>query len=434
MPENKRSERTPSDNGLVPLARAFVPKEILATFPRMNFSWAILNQVILSIGAFLIIVSLASLLEPAAFGNIRYIIAVLAILSFFSLPGISQIMIQQVSGVNKSRILQLLGTQFKWGIVALFGALLISLYYLLTGVPELAKGFLIGGFFAPIANLYLVPGLILAGLKQFQKKVLIDSAIIGGAAVGVAFGAWYTHSLALTLFSYYFMQSVMTFAFLVYVIKFLPTPIAAAKDTIIREDIWHGKQLSLFNVSTTFLPSLEKALVFLLLGPTSLAAFTIAVMPVDHIKTAFRNLLQFFIFPYIEYRQFASKVVQRWVIVFWFFAIVVILGLIVFATFLLPIIFPRYEEASRLALLLAFAIIPLPLQLFVFSLFSARRIRILYVYALTTIATSIALFLYLTPTLQLTGAAIAKIAIEFTAGALILFFHHKERHRPSERT
>ncbi|MDO8183417.1 MAG: hypothetical protein Q7T49_00310 [bacterium] len=390
-----------------------------------EIKWAIVNQIILSIGAFGTIVVLSRFLNRDIFGEIRYIAAVLAILSFFSLPGASSIVIQSASAIGKKRVVQIITNQLQWGLIATAGALFFALFYFLKGNMGLGYGFLVGGFFAPIANLYQMPGYILAGLKSFKSKTLVDSVILSAIIMGAIFGTLLTRNVPGTLLFYFGIQSIATLVLLFYTIKKIPSN--TTTDTTETLDITHSKQLSVFQAPFTLLPALEKIFIFLLLGPSSLAIFTIAVLPLEHMRSAFRSLLQFSVLPHFEDESKATLSLKKWLATTSILTIGGIIVLIVFTKIILPIFFPQYIEAIPYGFILILALIPVPLQILTLALIASRKIRDLFIYAGSLTIVNVVTFLALIPLFGLMGAVIAKIITEFlTAILLVIFYKNSE--------
>ncbi len=390
-----------------------------------EIKWAIVNQIILSIGAFGTIVILSRFLNRDIFGEIRYIAAILAILSFFSLPGASSIVIQSASAIGKKRVVQIIKDQLQWGLIATAGALVFSLFYFLKGNVGLGYGFLVGGFFAPIANLYQMPGHLLAGLKHFKSKTFVDTAIMSAIILGAILGTLLTHNVPGTLLFYFGIQSIATLTFLFYTVKKTPDNDATDADEIL--DITHSRQLTIFQAPFTLLPALEKVFIFLLLGPSAFAVFTIAVLPIEHMRSAFRNLLQFSVLPHFENEAKATLSLKKWLTTASILTVGGIAVLIIFIKIILPIFFPQYIEAMPFGHILILAIIPVPLQILTLALIASRKIKDLFLYAGSLTTVNIVTFMALIPLFGLMGAVVAKVVTEFFTAALLGVFYKNSK-------
>lgn len=384
------------------------------------FFWAIVNQFALSGGAFFVVLVLSRFLGYEAFGGIRFLAATLAISAFFSLPGISYVLMQGGERLTSRDALRMLKAQVRWGSGAVAIGIAFFFYYLRAGNTDLAYGFLISSFFAPFANLYLMPGFILAAQKRFKAKALVDGITMAAIVVGAGYGAWATRTIAGTALYYFGVQTVATMCMLWFAMRSLPASAPARPDAT--RDIRYGTQLTLFQLPFTLLPSLEKVLVFFLLGPANLAFFIIAVLPVEHAKNALRSLFQFYIFPHME-RRHARDAFARWVRLAVALVAFAMLVTILFIVVAFPFFFPHYTSVFPFVLALMIALVPLPAQVLTLSWIASKSVDRLRAFAYAITVADLALFVALGAWGGLAGVVAAKIAMEFFSAALIVLLH-----------
>lgn len=387
--------------------------------------WAVLNQIIVSAGAVAIIFVLSNALHAHAFGETRFLSAVLAIFAFFSLPGIGPVMLQRMPVYTRESFRFALKTQLRWGTGATIGAFLFAAAYYVRGSEDLARAFVISGALAPIANLYLMPGTVYAGLQRFREKTLFDGFIVGSAVLGASYGAMYVGTVAGTMFWYFGAQALAT----VLALRFVMQRLSDAHDRTANAaaDTRYGKQLTIFQVPFALLPALEKVLVYFLLGPAALALYVVALLPVEHMRGAYRNLLQFFSIPHLrqgEDRAGAFRYLAKIAVLLGAGSIIAVAF---FAFALLPVLFPAYAEAQRLTLASLVVLVALPAELYVLSLLIDRRIDYLFSYALITIVIDMLAFVFLTSLFGLSGAVAAKVAASFATSAVAYSLHRFNR-------
>lgn len=383
-----------------------------------KFLWVILNQVILSLGALAIVVVLSNVLEAHTFGKTRFLAAVLGIFAFFSLPGIGPVVLQQMPIYSKHGFKLALIVQLKWGVGAAIGAALFALIFSLQGDADLARAFIISGILAPLANLYLMPGTALAGLQQFKKKALYDGLIISSVVLAAWYGAVTTGTVSGTMLWYFGVQSLVTISALYFVSKHLTRTDEPSFN--IEFDAKYGKQLTLFQLPFALLPALEKVLIFVLLGPVALAAFIIAFLPIEHIKNAYRNALQFYVLPQLQSSLTEIGSLKHWIFLALLLSLGSIVAIIVFAFFLLPVVFSGFEDVRSFMLLSAIIPLTLPSYIFILKFLSERSIGRLYSYSIITVIIDILAFTILTSMFGLPGAVTAKIATAFIAALIAI--------------
>lgn len=395
--------------------------ELVRETKARNFPWAVLNQAVLSLGAIAIIVVLSNVLAAQTFGETRFLTAVLAVFAFFSLPGIGPVMLQRMPMYSRDSFRLALTTQFRWGMGAALGAFIFAVAYYIRGSEDLAIAFFVSGIFAPIANLYLMPGTVFAGLRRFKEKTLLDGFIITSAVIGAAYGATQFGTVAGTMLWYFGAQSLTTAVALYFVTARLP---GSTYEPNTNADTRYGKQLTLFQIPFALLPALEKALIFFLLGPVALALYVVALLPIEHVRSAYRSLLQFFSLPHLHPGDAdntrAFVYIAKMAAILTAGAIVVV---ILFALYVLPFLFPNFTEAQPLIMFSTAVLIALPAEVYILSLLSARRTDFLFSYALITILADILIFVFLVSLFGLYGAVAAKIVTSFLSAGVAFFLY-----------
>lgn len=385
---------------------------------KRDLIYVIVNQGLLSLCSALIVILLARYTDQVTFGELRYLIAVLAILAFWSLPGISMVINHEASRMTKRDLVSLIHTQLTWGLGAFAGALVVATVHLLQDQHALAQAFVIGGLLAPVANLYLVPGVTLAGIRRFRQKMIVDALIMATVLAGVVIGALNTESLSGIIIGYLGLQAGASVVGLFYVARLLPQENRGVASSERKADRSDGTQLTFLQIPFSLIPAIEKAVIFIVLGPVSLAIFVIAVLPVEHFKTAFRNLMQFYMLPHLVKRD--VNLLLHW---FGTGALVLTLGimaLVLFIIYGMPLLFENFEEAKRLSLLLVLAALPLPIHVIMVNWIAKRRLKTLRVYAALAIVTNVAFIALSAFFFGLIGAVLAKIIYELLLAAGLL--------------
>ncbi len=377
--------------------------------------WAILNQLILSGAAVAIIIILSNVLDAQVFGRTRFLAAVLAIFAFFSLPGIGPVILQQMPIYSNRGFRRALAVQLKWGAGATVGALLFAVVFQVQGDVDLARAFAISGILAPVANLYLMPGTALAGLHKFKEKAMYDGVIVSCVVLAAWYGALTTGTVFGTMAWYFATQSVVTLLALYLVSKKLTQQAGCVFNA--ESDARYGKQLTLFQLPFTLLPALEKVLIFLFLGPGALAVFIIAFLPIEHIRNAYRNTLQFYILPHLRSPDENQDLRHLLWLALWL-SVGGSLIIVIFAMLLLPVLFPGFDGAQPFMFLSALIPLSLPAYVFILKILFERRVERLYSYAFITVLTDILIFTILTSLFDLEGAVIAKILMSFVAAGV----------------
>lgn len=375
-----------------------------------NLIYVTLNQAILSLGSAAIIIVLAHFMDRALFGELRYIIAVLAVFAFSSLPGVGLVINHRALSMSYRTLQELVYRQIRWGGIAFLGSAALAIWHKLGGEQDLAQAFMLGGIMAPIVNVYLVPGLICAGLGHFRQKVLIDTFIISSALIGATLGAWLFTTLTVALCLYFGFQAIATLLAFMYVRSEFSIELPPLSSSSLPEHVRDGMQLSLIQAPFSLIPAVEKIIVYLILGPVTLAIFVIAVLPIEHFKNAFRSILQVYMLPRLQ--KFSTHSILHWMAMGLLLLAIGGSLLALFIIFGMPILFTQYEQAVSFSLLLMLSLLPLPIHVIAVEWIAKRRIPTLWKFAAVSACSNVVLIAGGAWVGGLTGAVIAKIVYE----------------------
>ena len=396
--------------------------------PRHELSWVLLNQAALSFGAAVIVVLLSWFLSRTTFGSLRYLTSVLSILTLFSLPGVMPLVLQQMPALGRKALRDALATQIRWGLAGMLGALGFAAYYWYLRETDLALGFAIAGLCAPIANLYLMPGTVLAGLRRFKQKFFVDAGILGTTAAAAAIGSYATRSIAGTMGLYFGVQAFATAFFLLRVFATLPEESAPAQMPP-EVDLRYAKRLTVFQSALTLLPAFEKIAVFLLLGPAALALFVVAALPMEHVRSAFRSLAQFFVMPHLAEAEEGSSARRQLFLLAGGIALAGMAVAVVFVFFGMPFLFPKYELAVPLAGLLSLSLVSLVTYVFVLEFIERRRVYALFGYLALLAVLSLGFIFVGATHAGVRGVVWAKVAAELASAVALILIHRFARLR-----
>ncbi len=383
--------------------------------------YVVVNQILLSIGSAGIVVLLARFNSPERFGEIRYLIALFAILSFWSLPGISQVLSHSASTITQKGYWAMIRSQYAWGAGSILGSVLVACYHYSIGQYELGLACVIGGLITPLSNLYLVPGLVLAGIKAFKIKIVVDVGIVLSALVGATFGGILFNSASGIIILYLGSQAATTLLALMYVAQKLPK----THTTHIHQhrkayaDSLFGRQLTLIQFPLALLPAIEKILVFIVLGPLALATYVIATLPIEHFKTAYKNLLQFYILPHIQQDE-QQRPFETWLVVASILGICGGITLLFFVEYIMPQLFATFTQVAPFARILLLSIIAYPTLVCTIYWVAIRNMRALQTYSQIATIAHILIMISLAVPFGLTGVIWAKIINELSSGIIIV--------------
>jgi len=331
--------------------------------------WLTLGQVVFSGATFLLSIAFANLLDPFVYGNYKYILSLIGIMSVFSLPNLSKTLLTQaVARGFEGTIEKALKEKLKFGILGSLGLAIAGAYYFLKGNNVLSLPLFLSAVFFPLMQSYTIYGELLGGRKLFNIQVKYTTLNRILSIFAVLLAVVVTRNLGWLIFAYLFANTLLNFSFY-YFIKKKFTP----NEKVDFKTISFGKHLSFIEVLNTFASRLDKILIFHCLGGVSLAVYSFALSPILQLISIFKNI------PILAVPKLASKSIKeidesikKRLIQLSLIGIAT--GTIYFFTapFIFKIFYPKYLNAipySQFASLLIFLNLPV---LFIGSLLHAK--------------------------------------------------------------
>ena len=249
--------------------------------------WSIVGQAVTSLIVFGFAVLVARLLPKEVYGQYKYIIAVVAILSSFSLTGIGTAVFQSVARGFDGALFEGFWLNIRWSVLIFLGALALAIYYFLQGNLTLAFGVLIGGSFSPFLSSANLSGLFLSAKKDFARfsiyfDILENIIAIGALAITILL----THNPLILVAVYFIGNTLATYWLYRRVIRiYKPDP--AKTDP---EMLTYGKHLSLMSILGGISGNIDQILLFHFVGPTQLALYNFAIAIPDQTKGPLKTI------------------------------------------------------------------------------------------------------------------------------------------------
>ena len=303
--------------------------------------WLTLGQVFASLSSFVMAVVFAHFLPREVYGEYKYVLSIIGIITILSLPGTVTALTRAMANNFEGTFWVSFKAKVRWSILASLACLGMAAYYWWNRNTALVMPFVIAAFFIPFMDTFELYQSYLQGKKRFKEstKFKIFTQLISVTCmitVAVVF-----RQLAYVILSYFAAWTVTRFIFMQYVLrknKF--------NEQVDGSAVTYSKHLSLMNVISYIANYADVLLVFHYLGAKELAIYTIAVAPPEQIKS-FLSLMDTLYFP-----KFVSKTAAQAKAIFKknFLPLLLIGSLIigayiVCARFLFSIFFPAYMDA-----------------------------------------------------------------------------------------
>ncbi len=377
-----------------------------------NFGWLSSSQLITLTSSFLLSVAFANLLLPETYGIYRYLISLANIIAISSLSGINVSLATSIAKNKDGDFGNSLKAKLLTGLLGTLGGLVFASYYIWKQNSILGYALVIVSLLAPITDSLLIYNSILQGKKDFKRISYYSgfSQII--FAISIFFSIYFSENIYIIIVTY-FSSLILG--------RFVAFKLTTSKFILNKErdpgTINRGFHLSFNSIITTVVANIDKLIIFTYLGTIELAIYSIATIPVDHIRGVFKNLSTIVLPNYAtqEVSSIKNGIFKKILILS--LLCLLIMGLyIILAPLIFPIIFPRYSESIPLTIISAFSILAIPALLPSTMLQAKAENSLYYRYNVVSSLTQIILLFIGAYYFKLIGVVVAR-----TLGQLWLF-------------
>ena len=383
--------------------------------------WLTLGQIVSTAASLLLAIAFANLLDPVTYGNYRYILSLVGILSVFALTGMGTAVTQAVARGFEGSFYSAFKEKLRFGVLASITATCLSGYYFFKGNYLLPVPLLISAIFSPLMLASQIYGSFLVGRRLFsiQAKYNVFSRIVSAGAIITTL--FITKNLFWIIAVYFVSNTFLNYSF--YLLTKLKLKPNKKEDS---ETLSYGKHLSLMSIISTIANYLDRILLFTLVGSTQLAVYSFAILIPDQIKGLMKQSVGTLAFPKLSIKprkEIKLNIMQKFWKLFFLTGIVAVIYVII-APFLYKIFFPRYLDSIPYSQLFALSFIAVPITL-LSTIFQAQMMKKeLYLIRIVPIV-RIILLLFLTPIYGILGVIMGQIGAAFFYLALILFLFRK---------
>lgn len=305
--------------------------------------WSMVGQVSVSLSILALSAILARYLTKDAYGEYKYILSIIALLSTLSLSGLSTAVFQSAARGSDGDLVQGFWINIRWSALIFLGALATGAYYLMHGNFVVGVGVLVGGCLSPLiasANMYTS---FLAGKKDFARQT-IYVAVFGTtlpALALIATALLTRDALAVTLV--YFVSNTLLAFYFYWRTLHIYRPDPTLKDTGL---LSYSKHLSFIGILGGISANIDSVLLFHYVGAPALAVYAFATGIVDQAKGPLKSLDMMMQARYIGHANKGIRETMRSKML-WLFVLGTLMALVYIplAPFIYRILFPAYTDA-----------------------------------------------------------------------------------------
>lgn len=369
-------------------------------------SWLIFGQIIGTVASFLLSIAFANLLDPVTYGNYRYILSLVGILTIFSLTGMGTATTQAVARGFEGSFYSAFREKLKFGTLGSLAALGLAIYYFLKGNYTLPVPLLISAIFLPLWQASGIYGNFLNGKKRFDLLASWGTISQIISVISLIITLFLTKNL-FWIIAVYFISGTFSnyFFYLLTKKKFKPNK---KEDS---QTLFFGKHLSLMDVFNQIAFYLDRILIFHYLGAAQVAIYQFAITPPEHIKALLKNIQPLALPKFAQKsKEEIKKTIFKKMVKFSLFLLPLIVIYILLAPFLYKILFRQYLNSILYSQIFSISLIFTPLIFLGTSILQSQTAqKQLYLLNIGTSIIKILLLFFFIYFYGLIGAILAQI-------------------------
>jgi O-antigen/teichoic acid export membrane protein len=242
-----------------------------------NGSILFLTNFINTLNGFILYILIAKFLPPEIYGEYKYFLSIFGILSIFSFTGMDNALMRAVAKGHDQSLHAAFRRKFFGSAIGSFICLIIAAIFFLNDSHRLSIALILIAFFSPIIQASTVYGSFFSGKKQFSiyGKINIGIGVLYFLGMSISFVFFQDSLIILAIFL--LISSCSFFAYIYAITK-------KSSNTIDEGMLRLGSHLSALDILGVIATRIDGILIFHFLGPTSLAVYTMATVPVEQLK------------------------------------------------------------------------------------------------------------------------------------------------------
>jgi len=388
-------------------------------------SWVIGSKTVVQLVNLLIAIIFTRLASKELFGNYKFILAILSLLSIFSLPGFKEALLKYVAEDYNNIYQPVRKMILRWSLVGSLVILLISYYYLILENNNLfAKIFLIAAVFFPLIFFDLWKSFFSAKLK-FKKLFIFNLIQSVFLLITIFLILLLSKNLLLLITTYLIIISLFN---LIYNHQGEVKNQGQASKAEVKKVKKYGRFLNFLQVINLSCENLDKIILNVFLGPQNLATYAFAIIIPKTLKEYANSLLNIIVPKLVKMDEakIKSKIKSNLLLII-ATSIIASAILIITIPYFIKILFTKqYADAIPYAQLMSLILIFAPLTKLVAKYALAKEKK--YIYSLlNNYSQFVAIILYfiLIPIWGIQGAIYSTLITTFSQFCFSLYFIRK---------
>jgi O-antigen/teichoic acid export membrane protein len=305
--------------------------------------WLSLGQVTTIVFGLLTTVLLTRYLPETSYGIYKYLIALVAIFSAFSLSGVGQSILQTAAKGYGNFYRENISLIFKFNLLISLSALSGSVYYWYNDNTLLSIGCLLIALIQPITQTFQSIPAYLNGKGNFKLSTKIHLARMSFISATTLITLFLTQSVLWLFLAYISSHLVVNLVTYYLFIK----PASKTPTHITQKYLNYAKHTSLQNVVAGIANKADALIIFTRLGSVELALYSVATVIPEQVWASFKSLAALLIPKYAKVSDpnILIKTLPVRSLQLLTLLILVTTAYILISPFLIPFLFPNYPEA-----------------------------------------------------------------------------------------
>jgi O-antigen/teichoic acid export membrane protein len=325
------------------------------------------------LASFAVITIMGRFLPREIAGSYNYVMAVLAIVSIFTLPGMNNALTRAIGRGYDGSVDVMIKKRMHFGLLGSLVAIIAGILSYVYGNPTLALTFIIASLFVPLTDTFSNFAInFWQGKKRFDRSATVGAIYYIGLAILSIPIFILTKNIILIVTGVLVVQTIM--GLLVY------SNIKKENTKVDQESVKLGMHLTIMQAFNILAINIDKVIVWALLGPSMVAVYTFAATPVS--KANQMSPIGIISLPHLSNLTFTENV-KRDILkkMYWLFYISIPLTLIIIilAPFLYKIFFPLYPESAYIFQLLFISMVFSPTLILKSALVAFQKTKELYI-------------------------------------------------------
>lgn len=339
--------------------------------------WSLIGQATSTIGTFILAIAVGHFFPTAAYGEYKYVLSVVALLSVFSLNSLSGAVFQSVAHGYDGALQDGFRRNLLWSSLIFIATCGLAGYYFYFQNVTLAIGILVGGCAAPFFASSNLADSFLTAKKDFKRQTLYLGVFATAIPSAALIATVIISQSALVLAIVYFITNTTTtyVAYRMTLATYRPDPLKTDSSMLS-----YGKHLSVIGILGTIAANIDQVLLFHFIGPIQLAFYNFAIAIPDQTKGPLKTFNSMVQARFAERAdsQIRSTMARKVALLASGIGGFVIIY-IIFAPYIYHLFFPTYATAAYLSQLYALSLLSYALAPASSYLSIRKRIREQYI-------------------------------------------------------